>query len=77
MEKRILKELSIDKQLIDDKQTPIRRYNYSYTRDQVHKATGIRVSLPTIINRTKQHNFYIPRKPRKAHDREVLTNYPG
>ncbi len=77
VEKRILEELRIDKQLIDDAQTPLRRYNYSYTRDQVHKTMEVRVSLPTIINRAKQHNFYIPRKPRKAHDREVLTNYPG
>ena len=37
----------------------------------------MQVSLPTIINRAKLHNFYIPRKPRKAHDWEVLTNYPG
>jgi hypothetical protein len=77
VEKRILQELLLDKQLIDDEHTPLRRYNYSYTRDQVQKATGVRVSLPTIINRAKQHNFYIPKKPHKAHDREVLTNYPG
>jgi len=77
VEKRILEELLIDKKLIDDERTPLRRYNYSFTRDQVHKTTGVRVSLPTIINRAKEHNFYIPRKPRKAHDREVITNYPG
>ena len=35
------------------------------------------MSLPTIIDRAKRNNFYFLRPKRKAHDREVLTNYPG
>jgi hypothetical protein len=77
VEKRILAELSTDKGLIEDEQIPVSRYNYSAIRDLIHTHTGVRVSLPTIINRAKQHNFYLPYKPRKVHDREVLTNYPG
>jgi len=37
----------------------------------------MQVSLPTIIDRAKRNNFYFLRSKRKAHDREVLTNYPG
>jgi len=33
--------------------------------------------LPTIIDRAKKNNFYFLRPKRKAHDREVITNYPG
>jgi len=36
-----------------------------------------KVSLPTIINRAKRNNFYFLRPKRKAHDKEVITNYPG
>jgi hypothetical protein len=32
--------------------------------------------LPTIIDRAKRNNFYL-RPKRKAHDKEVITNYPG
>ena len=32
---------------------------------------------PTIIDRAKRNNFYFLRPKRKAHDREVITNYPG
>jgi hypothetical protein len=33
--------------------------------------------LPTIIDRAKRNNFYFLRPKGKAHDREVITNYPG
>ena len=33
--------------------------------------------MPTIIDRTKRNNFYFLRLKRKAHDKEVITNYPG
>lgn len=33
--------------------------------------------MPTIIDRAKRNNFYFLRPKRKAHDREVITNYPG
>jgi len=56
---------------------PIKSYNYSYIRDQLRIKYRQKVSLPTIIDRAKKHNFYFPRPKRKAHDREVLTNYVG
>jgi len=56
---------------------PIRSYNYSYIRDQLWSKYGQKVSVPTVINRAKKNNFYFPRKERKSHDREVLTNYVG
>ena len=36
-----------------------------------------KVSLSTIINRAKANGFYLLKPERKAHDREVITNYPG
>ena len=33
--------------------------------------------MPTIIERAKKNGFYLKRRKRKAHDREVLTNYAG
>jgi len=35
------------------------------------------VALSTIIARAKEHGFYLPRRPHKRHDREVLTRYAG
>ena len=35
------------------------------------------MSLPTIIDRAKKGGFYIDKPKRKAHDREVITNYAG
>lgn len=56
---------------------PIRSYNYSYIRDQLWSKYKQKISLPTIIDRAKKHNLYLPRKKKKSHDREVLTNYVG
>lgn len=33
--------------------------------------------MPTIIDRARRNHFYFPRPKRKAHEKEVLTNYPG
>ena len=33
--------------------------------------------MPTIIDRVKRNNFYFLRPKKKAHDKEVITNYPG
>ena len=76
-ESNIIKELTFEKKLIENKEIPIRRYNYSFTKDQLWHKYQQKVSLPTIISRAKKHNFYLPRPERKAHDREVLTNYVG
>ena len=78
IEKNIIKELSIDKKAIQNKHIPLKYYNYSYVRDRLEKVYKQKVSLPTIIDRAKKNDFYIPRKDhKKKHDREVLTNYIG
>lgn len=74
----ILKELSIDKEIITNKKTPTKTYNYSFIKRRLVNEYNKTVSLPTIINRAKKNDFYIPKKrKKKIHDREVLTNYPG
>ncbi len=77
VEENIIKELRIERGLIEDKNVALRRYNYSYIRDQLWRKYGQKVSVPTIIDRAKKNNFYFPRPKRKAHDREVVTNYVG
>ena len=77
IEKNIIKELKIEKDLIKNKDIPIKWYNYSYIKDLLEQKYNQKVSLPTIIDRAKRNNFYFLRPKRKAHDREVLTNYPG
>jgi hypothetical protein len=77
IEKNIVKELKIEKDLIENKDIPIRYYNYSYIKDLLEQKYGQKVSLPTLIDRAKRNNFYFLKPKRKAHDREVLTNYPG
>jgi len=77
IEKNILKELKIEKNLIKAKDVPIRSYNYSYIKDILENDYNQKVSLSTIINRAKANGFYLKKPKRKVHDREVITNYPG
>lgn len=77
IEKNIYSELKIDKELIINPATPIRAYNYSYVRERLDKKYKQKVSLPTIIDRAKREGYYLKKKQRKTHDREVLTNYVG
>ena len=77
IERNIIQELKIEKDLIKAKDIPIKWYNYSYIKDLLEQKYSQRVSLPTIIDRAKRNNFYFLRPKRKAHDREVITNYPG
>ena len=65
VEKNILKELKIDKGIIKDKNNPTDSYNYSYIKDQLENKYHQRVSLPTIITRAKQYDFYLPKKAKK------------
>lgn len=37
----------------------------------------VKVSRATIIRRAKEQSCYIETKPKKVHDREVITNYAG
>lgn len=75
-DKAILEGLESDKKLIDNKDMPVRDYNYSAIRDDLQKK-GIAVSLPTIIKRAKANDFYKAKTVKKVHDREVLTNFAG
>ena len=78
LESIILEELQKEKALIQNKDIPIKSYNYSAIRDNILEASGKKVALTTIINRAKQHGFYLERKKlRNPHDREVLTNFVG
>jgi hypothetical protein len=77
IEKNIVKALELEKGLIENKEIPIRYYNYSYIKDLLEQKYNQRVSLPTIIDRAKRNNFYFLRPKRKAHEKEVITNYPG
>ena len=77
IERNIIEELNVEKKLIEDKNMPIKFYNYSYVKDQLRDKYGQKVSLPTIINRAKKNSFYLPKPKRKSHDRRVLTNYAG
>ena len=78
IEENIIKELSIEKELIEDENVPLKSYNYSYIKDLLKKKYNQKVSLPTIIDRAKKNDFYLKKRPRRTvHDREVLTNYVG
>jgi len=76
-ERSILKELSIEKKLIEHKDVPLKSYNYSYIKDRLKNTYKQEVSVPTIINRAKKNGFYLRRPKRTVHDREVLTHYAG
>src|SRR4030065_2520916 len=77
LEQHILKELSIEKEIIQNKEIPLKSYNYSYIKDRLKDQYRQKVSLPTIIARAKKHGFYLKRPKRTPHDREVLTRYVG
>ena len=76
-EKLIIKELEKEKQLIDNKDMPVRFYNYSAVRDDLLKQHGVKISVPTIISRAKDNGFYLPKRHKKVHDHEVVTNFAG
>lgn len=76
VEEEIIKELLLEKGLINDPTLPITTYNYSATRDRLIKH-GIAVSLPTIIDRAKNFGCYQPHPKKKVHDREVITTAIG
>jgi hypothetical protein len=75
IEKNILKELKVERKMIGNPEIPLKRYNYSYIKNLLHEKYHQEVSLLAIIDRAKRNGFYIPRKKKRNHDREVLTNY--
>jgi len=77
VEENIMTELAVEKKLITDPDIPLRSYNYSYIRDRLSLVYGQKVSLSTVISRAKAAGYYLKRKEKAIHDREVLTNYVG
>jgi hypothetical protein len=67
----------IEKKIIQDKETPLKSYNYSFIKDHLRKKYRQKVSLTTVIRRAKKHGFYLKKPKRTTHDREVLTRYAG
>ena len=61
-----------EKAIVEDPDLPISSFNYTAIRDRL-EATGIRVSVTTIIDRAKKLDCHKPRRRRKVHDREVVT----
>lgn len=53
-EKAIIRELKKEKSLIENKDNPIRNYNYSFIKETLAEKHDVKVSLPTIINRAKK-----------------------
>ncbi len=77
IEKNILRKLAIEKKTIEDRNIPIKSYNYSYIKNRLQTTYRQKVSLNTIIHRAKEHGFYLKKPKRTSHDREVLTRYAG
>ena len=75
-EEALQHELLEEKALVEDKSLPISSYNYSAVQDELAK-TGIKVSLPTVIDRAKRLDCYKPPRKTKAHDRQVITATTG
>jgi hypothetical protein len=73
----ILVELGREKEMIENPAIPLRFYNYSYLQQILTDTYHKKVSLPAIISTARKHGFYIPKKERKAHDRELSTHYTG
>lgn len=78
IEENILKELEIEKtKIINRKDVPTKRYNYSYIQNLLKEKHQQKVSVNTVIRRAKDNDYYLGKPPKKIHDREVLTDYIG
>jgi len=74
----IREELKKEYDLIRDPKIPVNEYNYAYTRDEVVRRIGQKVSAQTVRNRAKKWGYYCPRmKKEKSPPREVVTNAVG
>lgn len=76
-EEKIIQELKAEQKLIENKNIPIKNYNYSAIKDLLEEKHAVTVSLPTIIQRAKDNDFYKKKIVKKIHDREVITNLIG
>ena len=78
IKKNIIKELTFDKNAIQNEDIALYRYNYSYVKKRLEETYGQSAGLSTIIRYAKANGFYLPnRKKRKSHDRQVLTSHAG
>ena len=59
MEKNIVDELKLEKKLIEDPETPVRSYNYSFIRDRIVNDYHQKLSLSTIISRANDMGYCI------------------
>jgi len=76
-ERHIRTALERDRSFIADPQMPIRTYNHSAIRDDLHRIHRITVSTETIRQRAKAWGFWMPRPERRVHDRIVATDHAG
>lgn len=65
-EKKIVGELKKEAAIIQDKDNPVRNYNYSYVREILETKHKVSVSLPTIIARAKKTGFIRQRDSRRV-----------
>jgi hypothetical protein len=70
IEKNVLKDLSIEKKLIGDKQIPLHSYNYSYIKDRLH-------AVYDHHRPGQEKRILLKKTQRRLHNREVLTHYIG
>ncbi|MCX5807758.1 MAG: hypothetical protein NTX36_00005 [Proteobacteria bacterium] len=77
LHENVIMELQQEKGMIINPMIPLKTYNYSYVRQLLVDKHGQKVSLPTIIAVAKKHEFFLPKRERKTHEREVLTHYVG
>jgi len=78
IEELISEELRGQKELIENLQTPTRRYNYSWAEQEIFRKHKVEVSRQTIVNRAKLWGYYKSRvKSKQLHERVVNTNNIG
>jgi hypothetical protein len=78
VEKNILAELEYEKiNIIENKDIPTKRYNYSYIQNLLKDKYDQKVSVPTIIDRAKKNKCHLGKPPKAIHDREVITDFVG
>lgn len=77
VEKNIIKELRAGQKLIQNPDVPLKSYNYSFIKERLESKYRQNVSLPTIISRAEKHGFYLGKRKKSVHDREVMANYIG
>ena len=67
IERNIKRELIAEKKLIQNPDVPLKRYNYSYVRDEVKRKHKQKVSVSTVIRRAKKWDFYQGKLSKPTH----------